>query len=181
MENHLIAIFEFSMSLPVKKSLASRKSRSKAGMLFNFSHHAAVGEADQSIFDREIQYSEDEAKAVRCVTNEMHVYNPASWDQGIAEKLRLEGITSVSISPGRAPSVAAFVAEKKVSFLILASFVSQRMLIDLSQRLGCPRFRQDPFSPRSRLAVLLENFLQSRQDPNEVEQDWQQPPLPDAN
>lgn len=79
---------------------------------------------DEWMRHREIQYSEDEAKAVRCVTNEMHVYNPSSWDQGIAEKLRLEGITSVSISPGRAPSVAAFVAEKKVSDFGLPQFTT---------------------------------------------------------
>ncbi|GAA5985377.1 hypothetical protein JCM5350_005164 [Sporobolomyces pararoseus] len=69
--------------------------------------------SQKSIEGWEIQYSEDESKAVRCVTNELHVYNPASWSEGIAEKLRVEGITSVCISPGRAPSVAVFVAEKK--------------------------------------------------------------------
>ncbi|GAA6062758.1 hypothetical protein JCM10212_005554 [Sporobolomyces blumeae] len=69
--------------------------------------------SQKSIEGWEIQYSEDETKAVRCVTNELHVFDPAKWDSGIAEKLRLEGITSVTISPGRSPNVALFVAEKK--------------------------------------------------------------------
>jgi uncharacterized protein with WD repeat len=72
---------------------------------------------------RELQYSEDESKAIRCVTNELHIYNPGSFDQGIAEKLRVEGITSVCISPGRAPSVAVFVAEKKVRESLFAARV----------------------------------------------------------
>ncbi|GAA5922836.1 translation initiation factor 2A [Sporobolomyces koalae] len=50
--------------------------------------------SQKSIEGWELQYSEDESKAIRCVTNELHVYHPASFEQGIAEKLRVEGITS---------------------------------------------------------------------------------------
>ncbi|BGP36325.1 hypothetical protein JCM10449v2_000224 [Rhodotorula kratochvilovae] len=60
-----------------------------------------------------IQYTSDETKAVRSVTNEVHVYNTASWEAGIADKVRLEGVTSVSVSPGPNPNLALFVAEKK--------------------------------------------------------------------
>lgn len=63
---------------------------------------------------RQIQYSDDESKALRSVTNEVHVYNPSDWSAGIVDKVRLEGVTSVSLSPGRNPNVAMFVAEKKV-------------------------------------------------------------------
>ncbi|GAA5951776.1 hypothetical protein JCM21900_001071 [Sporobolomyces salmonicolor] len=69
--------------------------------------------SQKSIEDWALQYTEDESKALRCVTNEVHVYNPANFEAGIAEKLRLEGVTSLSVSPGRNPSVALFVAEKK--------------------------------------------------------------------
>lgn len=62
---------------------------------------------------RALQYTADESKAVRCVTNEVHVYNPSNWEAGIADKVRLEGVTSVSVSPGQNPNVALFVAEKK--------------------------------------------------------------------
>ncbi|GAA6002623.1 hypothetical protein JCM10207_007598 [Rhodosporidiobolus poonsookiae] len=60
-----------------------------------------------------LQFSEDESKAVRVVTNEVHVYDPRNWDAGIVDKFRLEGVTSVSISTGRNPNIALFVAEKK--------------------------------------------------------------------
>ncbi|GAA5890411.1 hypothetical protein JCM16303_000171 [Sporobolomyces ruberrimus] len=50
--------------------------------------------SQKSLDGWELQYSEDESKAIRCVTNELHIYNPGSFDQGIAEKLRVEGITS---------------------------------------------------------------------------------------
>ncbi|GAA5888749.1 hypothetical protein JCM6882_002835 [Rhodosporidiobolus microsporus] len=60
-----------------------------------------------------LQYAEDESKAVRIVTNEVHVYSPSDWSAGIVDKARLEGVTSVSLSPGKNPNVALFVAEKK--------------------------------------------------------------------
>ncbi|GAA5855063.1 hypothetical protein JCM8547_002366 [Rhodosporidiobolus lusitaniae] len=61
----------------------------------------------------QIQYSEDGSKALRTVTNEVHVYSPSDWAGGIVDKVRLEGVTSASISPGKNPNVALFVAEKK--------------------------------------------------------------------
>lgn len=64
---------------------------------------------------RALQYSEDESRAVRLVSNELHVFNTADFSAGILEKLRVEGVTSCSLSPGRYPSVALFIAEKKVS------------------------------------------------------------------
>lgn len=64
---------------------------------------------------RAVQFTEDESRAIRIVTNEVHVYNPADFSLGIVDKLRLEGVTSVTVSPGRSPSLGLFVAEKKVS------------------------------------------------------------------
>jgi translation initiation factor 2A len=66
---------------------------------------------------RALQYTEDETKALRVVTNEVHVYNPADFAAGIVDKLRLEGVTSCSVATGQNPSVALFVAEKKVHVL----------------------------------------------------------------
>lgn len=63
---------------------------------------------------RAIQFTEDEARAIRIVTNEVHIYNPADFGAGIIDKLRLEGVTSFNVSPGRSPSLGLFVAEKKV-------------------------------------------------------------------
>lgn len=52
---------------------------------------------------------------MRIVTNEVHVYDPSNFAAGIADKLRIEGITSVCVSPGKNPSLGLFVAEKKVN------------------------------------------------------------------
>jgi len=61
----------------------------------------------------EIQYTVSESYAVRLVGNDVQVFKPADWSKGIIEKLKVEGATSVSLSPGLNPSIAVFVAEKK--------------------------------------------------------------------
>ncbi|TKA50047.1 hypothetical protein B0A53_06493 [Rhodotorula sp. CCFEE 5036] len=72
-----------------------------------------AGFSQKSIENWHLQYTSDESKAIRCVTNEVHVYNPGDWSAGIVDKVRLEGVTSVSLSPGQNANVAMFVAEKK--------------------------------------------------------------------
>lgn len=63
----------------------------------------------------DVQYTISESHAVRLVSQEVQVFSPADWAKGIVAKLRVEGATSVSLSPGLNPSLAVFVAEKKVS------------------------------------------------------------------
>jgi len=60
-----------------------------------------------------LQFTVSESHAVRLVSSEIQVYHPAEWSQGIMDKLRVEGATSISLSPGLNPSIAVFVAEKK--------------------------------------------------------------------
>ena len=43
------------------------------------------------------------------------MFRPAEWSKGVVDKLRVEGATSVTLSPGLNPSVAVFIAEKNVS------------------------------------------------------------------
>ncbi|KAG5640917.1 hypothetical protein DXG03_006629 [Asterophora parasitica] len=62
----------------------------------------------------DVQYTISESHAVRLVSSEIQVYRPAEWSKGIVDKLKVEGSTSVSLSPGLNPSIAVFVAEKKV-------------------------------------------------------------------
>ena len=62
-----------------------------------------------------LQYTISESHAIRLVSQEIQVYRPSEWSKGIVDKLRVEGATSVSLSPGLNPSIAVFVAEKKVS------------------------------------------------------------------
>ncbi|EDR11071.1 uncharacterized protein LACBIDRAFT_233034, partial [Laccaria bicolor S238N-H82] len=61
----------------------------------------------------DLQYTISESHAIRLVSGEIQVYRPAEWSKGIIDKLKVEGASSVSLSPGLNPSVAVFVAEKK--------------------------------------------------------------------
>jgi translation initiation factor 2A len=64
----------------------------------------------------DLQYTPTETHALRLVGPDIQVYHPADWAKGIADKLHVEGMTNFSLSPGANPSVAVFVAEKKVLF-----------------------------------------------------------------
>ncbi|KAF9528219.1 eukaryotic translation initiation factor eIF2A-domain-containing protein [Crepidotus variabilis] len=61
----------------------------------------------------DLQYTISESHAIRLVSSEIQVYRPSEWNKGISDKLKVEGSTSISLSPGLNPSVAVFVAEKK--------------------------------------------------------------------
>ncbi|KAL1740538.1 eukaryotic translation initiation factor eIF2A-domain-containing protein [Schizophyllum fasciatum] len=61
----------------------------------------------------DMQYTISESHAIRLVGPEIQVFRPSEWSKGIVDKLRVEGATSVSLSPGLNPSVAVFIAEKK--------------------------------------------------------------------
>ncbi|KAH9483473.1 Eukaryotic translation initiation factor 2A [Psilocybe cubensis] len=61
----------------------------------------------------DLQYTISESHAIRLVSSEIQVYRPSEWSKGIVDKLRVEGSTLVSLSPGLNPSIAVFVAEKK--------------------------------------------------------------------
>lgn len=62
----------------------------------------------------ELQYTISESHAVRLVGPEIQVYRPVEWSKGMVDKLKVEGATSITLSPGLNPSLAVFVAEKKV-------------------------------------------------------------------
>ncbi|KAK7677087.1 hypothetical protein QCA50_006344 [Cerrena zonata] len=61
----------------------------------------------------DLQYTISESHAVRLVGQEIQVFRPAEWSKGVADRLKVEGATSVTLSPGLNPSIAVFVAEKK--------------------------------------------------------------------
>lgn len=62
----------------------------------------------------DVQYTTSESHALRLVGPDVQVYNPKDWAAGIVEKLKVEGCSSFSLSPGANPSIAVFVPEKKV-------------------------------------------------------------------
>ncbi|KAI0317386.1 eukaryotic translation initiation factor eIF2A-domain-containing protein [Amylostereum chailletii] len=61
----------------------------------------------------DLQYTIHESHAIRLVGPEIHVYNPADWTKGTVDRLRVDGASSVTLSPGLNPSVAVFIPEKK--------------------------------------------------------------------
>ena len=96
----------------------------------------------------DLQYTISESHAIRLVSGEIQVYRPAEWSKGIIDKLKVEGASSVSLSPGLNPSVAVFVAEKKVrhnslTFLKFFFMASHRALLRAS--------RSTVFSPSTAL------------------------------
>ena len=72
----------------------------------------ALTQKAQSGWD--LQYTITESHAIRLVGADVQVYRPAEWSKGIVDRLKVEGATLVVLSPGLNPSVAVFVAEKKV-------------------------------------------------------------------
>lgn len=62
----------------------------------------------------DLQYTISESHAIRLVGTDIQVYIPAEWSKGIVDKLKAEGATSITLSPGLNLSFAVFVAEKKV-------------------------------------------------------------------
>lgn len=65
-----------------------------------------------------------ESHAVRLVSQEVQVFRPAEWGKGVVDKLRVEGASMVSLSPGLNPSIAVFVGEKKVRVRTISGYMS---------------------------------------------------------
>lgn len=59
----------------------------------------------------DVQYTSNESHAVRAVGADVQAFSPGN-DWQLFGKARVENCTSVSVSPGKSPSVAVFVAEK---------------------------------------------------------------------
>jgi translation initiation factor 2A len=90
-------------------------SQHKNLRVFSVSTGAELAAFSQKAQDGwDVQYTIAETHAVRLVGPEVHVLDPADWARGVVDKLRVEGATSVALSPGLSPSLAVFVGEKKV-------------------------------------------------------------------
>ena len=62
-----------------------------------------------------LQFTISESHAIRLVNQEVQVFQPANWEGGVVDKVKVEDVTNVSLSPGLNPSLAVFVKEKNVS------------------------------------------------------------------
>jgi translation initiation factor 2A len=58
---------------------------------------------------------------------DIQVYTPSDWSAGIVEKLKVEGCTLLSLSPGANPSLAVFVPEKKVRLILIHALDSSEL------------------------------------------------------
>lgn len=75
-----------------------------------------------------LQYTADEKFCARLVTNEVQFYE--SHDLGtVWNKLRVEGVSDFALCPGAAHSVAVFVPERKVRFVV-ALFPDMPLTVD---------------------------------------------------
>ncbi|GAQ89685.1 Eukaryotic translation initiation factor eIF2A family protein [Klebsormidium nitens] len=60
-----------------------------------------------------IQFSDDETVAGRCVTNEVHLYDPQDFSRGIVDKLRVPGVAAMQLGFDPPSHIACYVPELK--------------------------------------------------------------------
>lgn len=60
-----------------------------------------------------VKWTDDERFCARLQTGEVQIYDAKDLGKGVHSRLKLEGMTDFSISPGSNPHIAAFVGEKK--------------------------------------------------------------------
>ncbi|KAJ3089197.1 hypothetical protein HK102_006976 [Quaeritorhiza haematococci] len=60
-----------------------------------------------------VLWTEDEVYCSRLVSGELQVHDANNFSKGVWSRLKLEGISSVSVSPGKRPTIATFVPERK--------------------------------------------------------------------
>jgi translation initiation factor 2A len=72
---------------------------------------AAFTQKSQNGWD--MQFTISESHAVRLVNQELQVFHPATWAKGVVDKLRLDNMNAIALSPGLNPSVAVFLARGK--------------------------------------------------------------------
>lgn len=64
-----------------------------------------------------LQYTADEQFCARLVTNEVHFYQSSDLTT-VHDKLRVEGVATFALAPGKTHSVAVFIPERKVSSVL---------------------------------------------------------------
>ena len=83
-----------------------------------------VSTGEELIACWDLQYTILESHVVRLVLQEVQVFHPTEWGKGVVDKLRVEDASMVSLGPGLNPSIAVFVAEKKVCVSTMWVYVS---------------------------------------------------------
>lgn len=71
-----------------------------------------IGFTQKSSDGWDLQWTEDESYCAKQVSSEVHFYDPKKFEKGVQSRIKLEGIQSFSLSPGKRPVVAVFIAGK---------------------------------------------------------------------
>jgi translation initiation factor 2A len=103
-----------------------------------------------------LQYNADEKYCARVVTNEVQFYESGDL-KTVWNKLRVEGVTDFALAPGKNPSVAVFIPERKVCNF---SFTSSIPI--LTTFAGPTSHRQGLQRAPIRVPSLAEDILQGR-------------------
>lgn len=61
---------------------------------------------------RNIEWTEDESYCAKQVSNEVQFFETSNFAKGVHSRIKTEGIQSYSLSPGKRPIVAIFIAGK---------------------------------------------------------------------
>eukprot|EP00842_Homolaphlyctis_polyrhiza_P000569 jgi/Hompol1/1512/HPOL_004755-RA len=59
-----------------------------------------------------VDWTENESHAARLVSSEVQIYDAKNFSRGIASRLKINGISNFSMSPGKRPVIAVFYPEK---------------------------------------------------------------------
>lgn len=129
---HSTRTCEFGPCPLAKKSYPSLRSHKKDGRSPTYIHATRpfVVILKGRLFGiRDLQYTSNESHAVRTVGPDIQVFDPSDWIKGVIDKLKVEGLSSVSLSPGKNPSIAVFVGERKVCTISFCRVQNCRMTV----------------------------------------------------
>lgn len=101
--------------------------------------HVSTGAAAGSYVQRNqsgwnLQFTADEKLCARLVTNEIQFMDPADMRKGPVHRLKIEGASQFSLSPGRNNTIAVFVPEKRSAPAVVRIFNVPGFGAPLSQK-----------------------------------------------
>lgn len=81
-----------------------------------------------------VDWTEDEAFCARLVSNEVQFFNSKDFAKGVCERLRVDGVSDFSLSPGKRATVAVFIPEKKGQPAAVRLYDVTNLTVPLSQK-----------------------------------------------
>jgi translation initiation factor 2A len=110
-----LSTWERPVKLPPPSDPSEPQPQHKNLQIFSVSTGELLTSFSQKYVEKgwDVQYTTTESHAIRLVGQEVQVFRPTEWDKGVVDKLKVEGATKASLSPGLNPSVAVFFGEKK--------------------------------------------------------------------